>query len=137
MIKMIDDRCQQLNSEVQEEKAIRHENLGVVEAEIKELDEELATQIETEKIKSQEGDKDLITKVEEELSKAKKELLEQTESRESCESEIYELMKNVVVKIKEEIEAEKKGREASQEQLLNTLEELCQKIEVMSKNNMA
>ena len=41
-------------------------------------------------------------------------------------------MKNVVLKIKEEIEQERKARERTQEHLLGLLEDTCQKIEVMA-----
>ena len=75
---------------------------------------------------------ELLVRLEEETNKFKRELLSQTESREACESEIYELMKNVVIKIKEEIEVERSTREGNQEQLLNLLEDTCQKIEVMA-----
>ena len=101
---------------------------------MKDMEDELLEQLEGEKLRAQDGDKDVILRIDEEITKFKKELQEQTESREACESEIYELMKNVVVKIKEEIELEKKTRENTQENLLNLLEETCHKIEIMANN---
>ncbi len=121
-----------MQSEVNEERSIRLQNLNALEGEMKDLEEDLIEQIETEKARGQEGDRELLTRLEEETNKFKRELISQTESREACESEIYELMKNVVVKIKEEIEVERSTREGNQEQLLNLLEDTCQKIEVMA-----
>lgn len=96
------------------------------------MDDELSEQIESEKLQGQEGDREIVLRVEEDIIKFKRELQDQTESREACESEIYELMKNVVLKIKEEIEQERKARERTQEHLLGLLEDTCQKIEVMA-----
>lgn len=98
------------------------------------MEDELAEQLEGEKLRSQDGDKELIVRIDEEVNKFRRELQEQTDSREACETEIYELMKNVVMKIKEEIELERKTRENTQENLLGLLEETCHKIEVMAND---
>ena len=132
LLRSIDEKCSQAQTEVNEERVVRLQNLNALEGEMKDLEEDLIEQIETEKARSQEGDRELLARLEEETNKFKRELLSQTDSREACESEIYELMKNVVVKIKEEIELERATREGNQEQLLNLLEDTCQKIEVMA-----
>ena len=131
-MRSIDEKCAQVQGDINEERAIRLQNLNALEGEMKDLEEDLIEQIETEKARGQEGDRELLVRLEEETNKFKRELLSQTESREACESEIYELMKNVVIKIKEEIEVERSTREGNQEQLLNLLEDTCQKIEVMA-----
>lgn len=132
LLRSIDEKCAQVQGDINEERAIRLQNLNALEGEMKDLEEDLIEQIETEKARGQEGDRELLVRLEEETNKFKRELLSQTESREACESEIYELMKNVVIKIKEEIEVERSTREGNQEQLLNLLEDTCQKIEVMA-----
>ena len=120
--------------EINEERGSRIQSLSLVEGDLKDMEDELTDHIEQEKLRSQEGDKELVIRIEDDLNRFRRELIEQTESREACESEIYELMKNVVVKIKDEIELEKKTRENTQENLLNLLEETCHKIEVMANS---
>lgn len=133
-LRAIDERFVQLAAEVSDEKLDRGQQLCGIEAEMKDMEDELVEQLEGEKLRAQDGDKELVLRVDEEVGKLRRELQEQTESREACESEIYELMKNIVVKIKEEIELEKKSREATQENLLSLLEETCHKIELMANN---
>lgn len=125
----------QLQAEIFEEKRVRVESLGSLDGEIKELEDELGEQLETEKARQEEGDRELVMRLEEESSKYRRELLDNRESRETHETEVYELMKNVVVKMKDEIQLERTARESNQESLLNLLEETCQKIEVMASQS--
>ena len=49
-------------------------------------------------------------------------------NREEAEQNIYETLREVVTKVKGEIDVEKRSRESSEEQLLSLLEETCNKI---------
>lgn len=49
-------------------------------------------------------------------------------SREETEESILELLRDMVGRIKNEIECEKKERESSEETLLSLLEETCTKL---------
>lgn len=110
-----------------------HQLTGI-ESEMRDMEDELSEQLEGERLRAQDGDKELIVRIDDEVTKFKRELHEQTDGREACETEIYELMKNVVIKIKEEIELERKTRENTQENLLSLLEETCHKIEIMAND---
>ncbi len=49
-------------------------------------------------------------------------------AREESESAIFDMLKDVVNRVKVEIEYERKDREATEETLLNLLEETCTKL---------
>ena len=49
-------------------------------------------------------------------------------SREKSESSILDMLKEVVNRVKVEIEYERKDRETTEETLLNLLEETCSKL---------
>lgn len=133
-MRLIDEKCGQLVDEVAEERAVRGQTLTSIEGEVHDLEDDISEQIEAERLRAQECDRELLGRLEEDLGRFKKEINEQTDSREACESEIYELMKNVVLKIKEEIELEKQSRETAQEHLLSLLEDTCQRIETMANS---
>lgn len=61
------------------------------------------------------------------------ELIQQEKkSREDTEEAILELLRDMVNKIKGELEGEKKERESSEETLLSLLEETCTKLNTAS-----
>lgn len=64
----------------------------------------------------------------EEINALSESVGEQKKTREESEAAIYEMLRDLVSRVKSEIEAEKKDRESSEENLLNLIEELCNKL---------
>ena len=54
--------------------------------------------------------------------------MQEKKSREESEAAIYEMLRDLVNRVKTEIESEKKIREQSEEQILNLIEEALQKL---------
>lgn len=57
-------------------------------------------------------------------------------SREETEESILELLRDMVARIKNEIESERRERETSEEQLLGLLEDTCSRLTQVASNQI-
>ena len=71
---MIDEKHQQLLNEITDEKQIRTQGFNSIEGQLREMDDELSEQVESEKLRGQEGDREIVLRVEEDILKFKREL---------------------------------------------------------------
>lgn len=69
-----------------------------------------------------------MKKIAEEIKKLNENTAGQRKNREESESSIFEMLKDLVNRVKSEIDDERREREASQETLLGVLEDACNKL---------
>lgn len=74
----------------------------------------------------------MVKKINEESQKVVDLIHQEKKSREDTEESILELLRDMVNRIKSELEHEKKERESSEETLLSLLEETCTKLNTAS-----
>lgn len=64
----------------------------------------------------------------EELLKLGSQVQDEKRAREDSEQNIFDMLKDVVSRVKSEIEYQRKNRESSEETILNLLEDTCNKL---------
>ena len=69
-----------------------------------------------------------MKKLSEELFRLNQLLGDEKKAREESEQCIFDMLKDVVSRVKSEIEYERKNRESSEETILNLLEDTCNKL---------
>jgi len=83
---------------------------------------------------SEKIDNAMMKRYTEELARLNETIQNERKNREESETAIYDMLKDVVSKVKTEIETEKKEREMTEETLLGLLEETCNKLNQASHN---
>lgn len=82
-----------------------------------------------------EFDQEFVKKTSEELSKVSSLVLEEKKVSEEAQEALVEMLKEMVHRMKAEIESEKKERETTEDTLLTLLEDTCTKINLKAQGS--
>lgn len=131
-ILLIEERYNFLMNELGKEVKNRNESLEnfhkIIESDIPKIQENL----KDEQNDMIENDNILTTRINEETQKLINLVMTEKKSREETEEALLEMLKAMINAMKTQLENEKKERQASQDYLINLLEDMCGKI---SKSN--
>ncbi len=135
MVASIEERFTQLKNEVCRESRIRYEAVEQLKGCLQNDFPKLQEMIKNEQTQRETSDKAVREKLEENVVNQVERAIEgEKKQREETEEAILEMLREMVGKIKGEIDVERKQRVSNQDTLMNLLEDTCQKFNSIGVN---
>eukprot|EP01017_Pseudomicrothorax_dubius_P004800 TRINITY_DN1105_c0_g3_i2.p1 TRINITY_DN1105_c0_g3~~TRINITY_DN1105_c0_g3_i2.p1 ORF type:complete len:251 (-),score=71.83 TRINITY_DN1105_c0_g3_i2:103-855(-) len=132
MLRLIDDRVNQIKTDLAKETRIRVESLDIINSTLEEDIPRITNSLKNEVAAKEDSDREITKKIIDEFSKIYSAIEEERKTREETENSMFDMLKEVVGKVKNEIDYEKKNRETTEDNLLNLIEDACSKLNQVS-----
>lgn len=124
----MNDRFAQLRSQLAEESKTRYDTLENLKSCLENDFPKLNDEIKLEVMQREQGDLQVQTRITEEQDRVTQSIETERKARADSEEEIVDMLKDMITKVRTELEAEKIERGKNEDVLLGLLETTCQKL---------
>lgn len=131
---MIDEKYRSLKSDLSREIRHRQECVDECSLTIERDFPRLLERVNEISLQREDADAQIVTKMGEDIGDLNIEMTKERNAREENEQAMFDMLRDIVERIKRELENEKKDRETAEETLMGLLEDTCNKLHTVLEN---